>query len=162
MTSAANLLVLMLVAWNRVQGQLGQIPFQNQVPFQGQFPVPIQGQYPYQNQYPIQLPYPLQGQLPFQGQLAPQGQTPEITHPPASCRYWCQSPGILRHFYCCPMGGKPGTCPQISHEVCMNYTPRLDVVTCTFDYSCGETDKCCFDPCLNKYTCQLAATPRVG
>lgn len=59
-------------------------------------------------------------------------------------------------------GGKPGTCPQISHEVCMNYTPRLDVVTCTFDYSCGETDKCCFDPCLNKYTCQLAATPRVG
>jgi hypothetical protein len=66
------------------------------------------------------------------------------------------------HVQSCVSGGKPGTCPQISQEVCSNYTPRLDVVTCTFDYSCGETDKCCFDPCLNKYTCQLAATPRVS
>lgn len=146
-----------LISCSGVRGQLEQIPFLNQFPFLGQFPIqgqyPIQGHYPFQSQYPIPLQYPIGVPVPFQEPVL------QATLPAATCRYWCRSPGPVRQFYCCPVGGKPGTCPQISREVCAHYMPRIDVVICTFDYDCAETDKCCFDPCLDKNTCQVAVMP---
>lgn len=62
----------------------------------------------------------------------------------------------------CVTGGKTGTCPSINPKACSQNTPRPDAVFCAHDYGCRDMEKCCFDPCLNKNTCQLAAKPSEG
>ncbi|XP_069683181.1 sodium/potassium ATPase inhibitor SPAI-2-like [Periplaneta americana] len=158
--------------------------------YQGPYNIPLQGQFPSYNQYPLQFQFPnplqfptqgnmpgvhvpVQGNTPIQGQVPTQGQLPGYdqglvqvpTSYPTSystaCRYWCQTQGAPSQFFCCPMGGKPGSCPYLNPALCTHMAIGSTAVECASDYSCGHNEKCCHDPCRSKNTCQLAITPRV-
>ena len=75
-----------------------------------------------------------------------------------SCRYWCRTP--LGQYYCCEnskqspsnVGVKSGFCPPV-RPACppTRFGPPK---TCSNDYSCRGTKKCCFDTCLQQHVCK--------
>nr|QOL09958.1 type IIa crustin cruIIa-4 [Penaeus vannamei] len=77
---------------------------------------------------------------------------------PSQCRYWCRTPE--GQAYCCegaqqperPVGTKFGLCPPV-RPTCPN-TRFGPPQTCSNDYNCAGSDKCCFDRCLGEHVCK--------
>ncbi|XP_042882164.1 keratin-associated protein 5-10-like isoform X6 [Penaeus japonicus] len=81
-----------------------------------------------------------------------------ISTGPSDCRYWCKTPE--GQAYCCetvyepetPVGTKPLDCPQV-RPTCPNVRSGPPK-TCSNDYKCAGSDKCCFDRCLEEHVCK--------
>ncbi|XP_071533049.1 uncharacterized protein [Panulirus ornatus] len=77
----------------------------------------------------------------------------------SSCRYWCRTP--QGQAYCCenasnpsgPVGTKPGRCPPVRPN-CPPVRNFGGPQTCSNDYSCAGSDKCCYDTCLGEHVCK--------
>nr|ACU25385.1 crustin 4 [Panulirus japonicus] len=78
----------------------------------------------------------------------------------SSCRYWCRTP--QGQAYCCenasrpsgPVGTKPGRCPPVRPNCPPVRTFGGPPQTCSNDYSCAGSDKCCYDTCLREHVCK--------
>ncbi|CAL4190975.1 unnamed protein product [Meganyctiphanes norvegica] len=77
----------------------------------------------------------------------------------ANCRYWCRN--SQNQYYCCESSSqiittptvKPGSCPAVRPD-CPPTRHFIGPVTCSNDGSCGGTDKCCYDTCLEQHICK--------
>nr|ACU25382.1 crustin 1 [Panulirus japonicus] len=82
----------------------------------------------------------------------------------SSCRYWCRTP--QGQAYCCenaakppgPVGTKPGSCPIVRPD-CPPTRTFLGPQTCSNDFSCAGSDKCCYDTCLGEHVCKPPEYP---
>nr|ACU25383.1 crustin 2 [Panulirus japonicus] len=85
----------------------------------------------------------------------------------SSCRYWCRTP--RGQYYCCesgsrppgPVGTKPGRCPIVRFD-CPPTRFHGGPQTCSNDYSCAGSDKCCYDTCLGEHVCKPSEYPFGG
>ncbi|XP_071533052.1 uncharacterized protein [Panulirus ornatus] len=72
----------------------------------------------------------------------------------SNCRYWCKTP--QGQYYCCDRGTggeKAGSCPPVRLH-CPSAYSYSGPQTCSSDYSCAGSDKCCYDTCLGEHVCK--------
>ncbi|XP_076048647.1 uncharacterized protein LOC143029692 [Oratosquilla oratoria] len=80
----------------------------------------------------------------------------------ATCRYWCKHGLDKEKFYCCEDSHKPPSpvgvkknfkCPDPRPEC--PHSPRVGPpATCSNDFNCHGTAKCCWDTCLGEHVCK--------
>ncbi|XP_068244081.1 RNA-binding protein 12-like [Palaemon carinicauda] len=105
--------------------------------------------------------FPGQG---FPGQGLPGQGFPGQGYPGASgtCKYWCRTPE--GQAYCCDQGNNGGNFPIVRRGYCPPVRPLCPPtrfggppINCAHDNDCGNnSDKCCFDRCLEQHVCKPA------